>query len=206
MNPLLFMPSPRDIPQVKKLWSEIKYDKLIIKYKPELTAYNEAQKFFLEHTEYTHIIICPDDIEISKDNIQILIDDVDNYGFKTISGYMNVDESNMNTYAMQNNCDFTKEITVGKGSWIEELPKETIFRVDHSGFQCQIINRYIMQIINFEDSYLDWQISRLCKELKIPIFIDQRVKLYHRRMEQRDMVKKVRKGEIEGYTMWIQDR
>jgi len=208
MNPLLFLPSPRDIPQVKRQWYEIKYDKFIVKYKPEIIAYNEAQYFLYKHKEYTHIIVCSDDIEVYHRNIQQLIDDVEEHGYETISGIMNLDESHLNTYAMQNDCDFTKEITTGKGSWIEfeDLPKEDIFRVDHSGFQCQIMERNIFLLPEFEEGYLDWQLSRICKKIKVPIMVDQRVSLYHRRNEQKDMVKKVKKGEIDGYSYWIQDR
>jgi len=62
LKPLLFLPSPRDIPEVKESVDKLKIDKLWIKYHHQEEAYVIARDWFLRHYEYTHLVIHPDDL------------------------------------------------------------------------------------------------------------------------------------------------
>ena len=73
INPLLCCPSPRDIREVYEALRETGYDRLYAKYYPEKTAYNLLRDYFLDHTEYTHLVICPDDLIIKKEHIDSLV-------------------------------------------------------------------------------------------------------------------------------------
>ena len=220
---MLFMPSPRDIPDVKKLWHKLPYDKFIVKYKPQLESYTNGREFFLKHDEYTHLIICPDDLEIHGEGIEQLIEDVEKYDYQTISGICNIDESQMDTYAIQplGSCNYkNNQVAVNYGAWYMKekkpiIPENNIFEVGHSGFCCQIISRELMKKvswrgatrtgINMEGNF-DWQFSRDCNKLGVPIMVDKRVFGYHRRTEQYDKAKIVKTGKINGYSVWIKDR
>jgi len=100
MNPLIAIPSPRTIPQVVDALRQVnkEYDLLWLKHMPEYLAYQSMRKQFLDNKDnYTHLVICPDDLLIQKDKLQILLDDYDkcldpNELDNTImSGYCNVD-------------------------------------------------------------------------------------------------------------------
>jgi len=58
----LFIPSPRDIPEVKESIDKLKIDKYWVKYYPQEEAYQTARNFFLYNYEYTHLVIHPDDL------------------------------------------------------------------------------------------------------------------------------------------------
>ena len=73
---LLFRGSPRsDITEVESENQALPCDKLIIRYVGEFLAYKQARRFFLEHKEYTHLVLATDDIVVKPDNIKQLYDD-----------------------------------------------------------------------------------------------------------------------------------
>ncbi len=215
IKPLLFMPSPRDIPAVKKLWHEIPYDKFIVKYKQEKQAYALGKEFFLKNTDYTHLIICPDDLEVTPEAVEQLISDVKQFGYETISGYCNLDEVSKDTYAIQPmGRDFSKDKPhTTKESWYskDNLPEDDIIQVGHTGFACQLISRKLFEKLSWIGSSsmgagnFDWQFSKNCFDLSIPIMVDTRVKLWHRRKEQYDRVNKYKHGEgfPDGYSFLL---
>ncbi len=220
INPLICIPSCRDIPAVKKLWHEIPYDKWIEKYKLHWPAYVGIKKFFSENTQYTHMIIYADDLEVTPTDIEILLNDVKRSGYETISGYCNIDESQPDTYAIQPmGCDYSRDgPRVDKGAWYMKNEKpvlptdKTIIEVGHSGFCCQIISRELFNKItivgknNEVRGNFDWQFSKECHKLGVPLLVDLRVKLWHRRKEQYDRVKEFKqdlKKQQEGYSFLL---
>ena len=209
MNPLLFIPSPRDIPAVKKLWRLLPYDKFIVKYKPQIEAYREAKKFFLTHKEYTHIVLCPDDLEIDPIGLNMLLEDANSY--EIISGYCNLDESHPDIFALQpTGIDYSPDKPrCNYGAWYmknknPKLPTDSrYFAVGHSGCACCVISRRLFKQLSFHGAngtgWYDWQISKDCYSLGVPLMIDLGVFFWHRRSEQ-----KVRSFEdTEGYSfLW----
>ena len=184
------MPSPRDIPQVKEQWHHLPYDKLIVKYMDERSAYETGKSYFLEHDEYSHFVICPDDLVVTSEGLLTLLASVTRIKCETLSGVCNIDEEQPDTYALQplGTCDYAREKpdnTFGRfymGKSDPRLPKDRILQVGHSGFACQIISRRLMEQFEFTaDGWFDWQFSKICHKLDIPLFADTSVHFYHMR-------------------------
>jgi len=219
INPMIFIPSPRDIPDVMKWWPKMPHDKFIVKYKNQPTAYKEGKEYFLEHEQYTHFIICPDDLEVPPAKLKILINDVKCSGYRTISGFSNIDETQLETYCFQPlGLDLTTDHpSVNKGSWYMEnekpiKPKDVdILQVGHSGFSCQVIERDLLDKVSWIGASgngwhnFDWQFSKDCHKLGVPIYVDLRVKMYHRRKEQYHQAKAVKNKAFpkEGYSFLL---
>jgi len=90
VNPLMVIMSPRDFP-ISWYWiNRIKFlDKLIIKYYPHHEAHQIARDFILKHKEYTHMLICTDDIVATPCHVRLLIEDYVQYKHPVISCYTN---------------------------------------------------------------------------------------------------------------------
>lgn len=74
-KPLIFIPSPRDLPLFHKAINRIHCDKYWVKYTPyKLQPYRQAHQFFLEHSEYTHFVICPDDLYVTPEGVDRLFE------------------------------------------------------------------------------------------------------------------------------------
>ena len=89
MKPLLVIFQPREIPEFLEATNKLKIDKLWLKFFPQEEAYVTARVWFLEHTEYTHFVILPDDLIVTQDNILRLINDVYEDPDRIISGWCN---------------------------------------------------------------------------------------------------------------------
>lgn len=192
------MPSPRDIPQVLEAWKKLDHDQLHVKYHKEYDAYKKIRDFFLEHSEYTHLAICPDDLVITPKDLEILAKDLQGFNFPVLSGICNV---GLNPEAL----DYLAVITTdhplpSKDSerrhfeWAKESDLEfTITRVNFSGFPLFIIRRDIVERFEFDSQgkiegkepnsvgNLDVIFAWNCHENKIPIFVDKRAKMLHLR-------------------------
>jgi hypothetical protein len=78
-NPILFIPSPRNIVAFEEATAKVKADKLWIKFYPEKEAYDIARDWFLDHSAYSHIAILPDDLLITSTDYNLLKHDADHY-------------------------------------------------------------------------------------------------------------------------------
>jgi hypothetical protein len=85
MKPLIFVPSPRDLPEFNEATAKLKYDKIWLKYYNEDDAYRLGSFWFLQHPEYTHFIILPDDLIVTPDDIEQLMKDTEEHD--VISGW-----------------------------------------------------------------------------------------------------------------------
>jgi len=200
------MPSPRDIPQVKKSWVGLPFDKYIVKYYAEPEAYKIFKEFFLEHKQYSHLAVCPDDLELNKDMVVELWMAINEYDYPVLSGYSNLSETQPNIYCIMNYIADTEAPPASEGSFFERngLPEGRFFKVKHSGFGCQIIRRDVFEKVSWKGSCnegngnFDWQFSKDCYRLKIPIMIDSKALFYHRRRQEKDRI--IRSG---GYSFLI---
>ena len=213
INPLLFCPSPRNIPEVIQSWEAIPFDKFIVKNKLEDVAYKEGKKYFLENKQYTHIVMCADDLVIYYNSFFTLLFDVLDYGYSNLAGISNIDESQMDVYCCKPlGVDPTK---VSKGSFYtkENVPKENIFEVGFTGFTCQFIDRELMEDLTFTGGCnggkgcMDLQFTKECINLGVPQMVDQRALFYHMRMAQYDEVRawknKAKGCERKSYTVLL---
>jgi len=148
MNPLLFIPSVRQIPEVIDSWNKLNFDKLVVRMKLERAAYKTGRDFFLHMKRYTHIIICPDDLVIDYDSFMMLKRNVSKYNLSNLAGISNLDEGNMDTYCCK---PLGVSLTAkSKGSYYEKknIPKE-IFEVGFTGFTCQWLERSLVEKLSF---------------------------------------------------------
>jgi hypothetical protein len=207
-NPLLFCPSPRDIPEVRATWDALPYDKYVVKKRLEPRAYQDGRNYFLRNKEYTHLVVCPDDMEVSKDSFYQLLWDIVEYDYPTIAGLSNIDEDRPTVYSakpkkfMNYSLDHTPATKGSLYSRIKEtyLPKDPIFEAGFSGFACQIIRRDLMEKVSFTGSCnngtgcMDWKFTQECHKLGIKQMVDQRAFFFHRRRAQYREVMAWKKG------------
>lgn len=170
INPLLFAPSPRDISKVYDALKETGYDRLYSKYFTEEIAYNLGRDFFLKHKEYTHFVICPDDLLVEKKHINALIQNLKKHDYQIHAGVCNVDNGKYKDYLcitenlphpiriMKANTDGTepKQNLIGwrHYAWYPadyDFGDEPIQLVYFSGFAAQFISRKVMETVKFDD-------------------------------------------------------
>lgn len=99
-NPLIVIPSPREIPAVIETINILPYDRLWIKHYPATAAYEIVEEEFRKHKEYTHMIQIPDDLIVPLDKLQILIEDTLNMPTKyrnksVVTGYCSINATGM---------------------------------------------------------------------------------------------------------------
>ena len=88
MKPLIFIPSPRNLPKFNECISKVKkYDKLWVKYWEQTQAYMIARDWFLNE-DYTHLVIFPDDMIGYEAQIDTLLE----HDLDVVSGWCNEDE------------------------------------------------------------------------------------------------------------------
>lgn len=159
INPLICIPSPRNIQLVKDALDEVKYDKLWFKDNfDELQVYQVFREYFLEHKEYTHFVILPDDLFIDPESIEILINDIKKKDYAVISGICNFNCDAWETYDIDLCIDWAN--TAGKDYLLaNEVPKfqyyspqgklKGIKKVAFAGFPVMFIRRDVIEKIPF---------------------------------------------------------
>ena len=191
VNPLLAVPSPRDIKCVEKCLDSVKYDKLYAKYLEEIVAYTEIRREFLKRTEYTHLVICPDDMLVSSQKIDMLVQDLKEFDFPVLSGWSN----NLGRGRGSEIASISKNVPDRKTPRYESYKDEEVrqikdrfIKVGFSGFPCLFIRRDIVKRIPFSGldcgsggliRGIDVGFANSCKELEIPIVVDTKVHFIH---------------------------
>ena len=191
MKPLLFLPSPRDIPQVIESVSKLKIDKLWVKYHPQQEAYDVGRQLFLD-TDYTHLIIHPDDLLVKQKDINNLVRDCTRLPEIVVSGYCNCtagatdwEDSNISAIlppdppylGTYDGFQFTKLADLKK-------IKDIMIEIKFSGFALTAIPRKIVEGIPFRTSggcCVDSCFSLDLAERGIKQYLDTRVFTTHMR-------------------------
>lgn len=220
MNPLLFVPSVREIPEVIESWNELPYDKYVVRMMLEAPAYQTARDFFLLHKEYTHIVICPDDLVIHYDAFEMLLRDVEEYDLSNLSGVAYIDEGSIGVYCCKpKGIDLTNQ---SKGSFYEDssnknvhpkniLPNK-IFEVGFTGFCCQFLERELVEKMTFkggcEDGAgcMDLEMAYNCQKLDKPMMVQPNAFFTHLRNRCKEEVQAWKKRGTEahiGYTIHL---
>lgn len=194
MKLLIGIPSPRSIPEFTEAIAKIPYDKVWIKNAGhELQPYQMMRSFFLEHAEYTHLAICSDDLIVTLEGVEHLIQLAEKYplimGICNVNiadhpdGFMAVAKNEPRGRESGRTYDFyTRKELKGKG----------IIRVKWSGFAFPIFARQVVEAIHFDDDGR-WNGGRragandiaMCHDLNalgIPIMVDTSVYFYHHRI------------------------
>ncbi len=210
INPLLFCPSVRNIPEVIKSWNGISYDKYIVKMKPEPEAYKDGRDFFLEHKEYTHPVICPDDLVIYYDPFMKLVRETEEYNFSNLCGISNLDEDRPDLYCCKplGMSPKTKGHNIDK-EYADKL-KGKIIQVGFTGFSCQFLDRELVKKLSFTGldntpNNLDQQMANELNELHVPMIVDFDAYFWHMRKAQLANVKEWKNNPVKpkGYNILV---
>jgi len=158
MQPLLVIFKVRDLPEfdesIERLHRPIY--KLHVEYYPQMEAYDQARYYFLNHEIFTHMIILPDDLVVTQNDIDVLLDNAKNYD--VIGGWCNVDNTDFKDYAcismsLPPNPPYTGKTAGYKFKTIQSLiNQQGIIQVMHQGWAPCIINREVIKQIPFRSS------------------------------------------------------
>lgn len=196
---LLCRGSPRsDIINVETWNDKLSCDNYIVRYLPEHRAYKEMRRYFLEHKEYTHMVLATDDIVVLPEHVKKLQRALEEYDCPVLSGMMNVDQNDTKTVNISYRIA-TKERRFRTYYWIhrKDLPKDDIIQVEFSGFPLMAIKREIVERFEFDadrifegkksenGASLDLVFCWKCKENNIPIYVDTRIDMKHLRKSGR---------------------
>lgn len=213
---LLFRGSPRsNIKEVENYNPLLPCDKLIIRFKTEFFAYEEARNFFLNEGDWEYLVLATDDIVVKPEHIIQLQKDIDNFHYPVISGIMNVDQNEYQLpYGNLNICHelALKDRRLRQYNWIKrrDLPEEDIFPVKFSGFPLMAIRRDVVKMTPFAadgvykgkpmnlGASLDFVFCWFCHEKGIPIYADKRINMQHLRISGRMQI-----GEREPITEFL---
>lgn len=155
MKPLLFIPSPRDIPEVTESINKLKIDKIWIKYHEQEEAYVHARVFFLHH-DFTHLIIHPDDMMATPENLDQLIRDIEREPDKVIGGYCNVtagttdyEDANV-SYTLPPNPPISGQYNEYHFIKLKDIKQSSFpFKIKYTGFALLALPRAVVQKIPF---------------------------------------------------------
>lgn len=185
MNPLLCILNPREIPEALHMIKKIKgYDKLWAKYYDgEFYAYRALRNWFLEHKEYTHMILLIDDVLATQKDFDILYSDVMSMDLPVLAAtcnvtYQRLDELSptMDVMPDLNNYPFVTRAEVAK--FIEK--GEYIKQVKFEGFALTFIRRDVLEQIEFSGiNSTDLYFAIDCDKKNIPVYVDFRVNVFH---------------------------
>lgn len=182
IKPLICIPSPRDIPEFKYSMEKISLDKYWVKYYSEPEAYDKIRSFFLEHDEYTHMILLPDDLISSSMAINHLMVDATVYECPVVSGISNIDYQRRDIYNVRRSFGTAPEdYFINKMNWHEIIEREGIvIRVKSTNFTCYVIRRDVVEKIPFKHPAPDSEFDKDCERLDIPIYCDLGAWFFHR--------------------------
>lgn len=223
IEPLLFCPSPRDLPEFYDSFNKIKkYDKYFVRYtKPETKAYDIGRDIFLANKKYTHFVICPDDLIIKQEHVDKLVEDLIILDFKDscIGGFCNlnitdkkeisnicIERVNIDPYPNRRysfvTLQFLREMAIHK-KFIE---------VGFSGFPLFAIPRHIVERIEFRnDSWDGWQDCGCCLDVMFchdvwengfKVLCDLSLELHHMKIDDFKVEKFYANGEKEPTKYW----
>ena len=200
---LVVVPSPREIQQVIEAQTALPHDKLWIKYTPSFEAYLKARDFFMEHKEYTHVAIAPDDLVPTLEGVQLLVEDIEKEGFDVVSAYCAVDSNNKDGSSGDLAICFNL-VGVSREQrnyqWItrkemEVLKASTRFiQCKHVGTPFTIFSRYVAERMVWEGDFQfnhghpdnnsvaqDVVFCNSIDQMGLPIVVDTRVEFDHLR-------------------------
>ena len=187
MKPLFFSPSPRDVPQYREAIDKLKIDKLLIKYHKAKEAYPLARQWFLER-DYTHLIICPDDLIVTEYDIYRLLEDTKYYGVVSgwcintiLDNWEELQDSGLSTSLPK---DPPHQSKYEDYNFIpaNKIEQDKIIEVKFAGFVLQCTPREIVEKIPFRTSEgccADACFALDLNKAGIPQYVDTRVKTLH---------------------------
>lgn len=205
INLLIINPSPRKIKvfETKLKLLNQKYDIFRERFNfEELKAYEVCRDFFLEHTEYTHMAILPDDLLVDVAHVDKLVEDLRLYDYDVLSGISNfalttkgflnhmtaIDYKNygaVDQLAKTGRFDYFKQVMTR--DQYDQIKKDMankpnrIIRVALSNFPFTIIKRHVVEKIPFGHNLMgvDTVFFQSCINKGIATYADLDVQMVH---------------------------
>ncbi|MFI5405868.1 MAG: hypothetical protein ACHQ1D_05065 [Nitrososphaerales archaeon] len=205
LNLLIINPSPRKIK-----WFEAKLKILNTKYDifrakdnlDEVDAYKVCRDFFLEHTEYTHMAILPDDLLVDLRHVDRLVEDLEQFDYDVLSGISNFACTSMSMWEKMTCIDYKNYGAVdqlaktGRFDYFrqtmtrkeyDKIKKDMenkpnrIIRVALSNFPFTVVKRSVVEQIEFGINLMgvDTVFFQSCIKKGIPTYADLDVQLVH---------------------------
>ncbi len=205
---LIAHPSPRDIPEVQECIDSWLHDIIVVKYEQQKKAYRLIKNYFMKHLQYTHLVIIPDDLVVSSEQLEELISIVNDNDFPVLSGVCAVDEDDTRDFTPMAMSDKVCP-DIQNRVWLNLTDldnRPNVLQVEYVGSPCIILKRYVVETVSWRGATIlnktmegnyDWQLANDCKELHIPVYACKTVHLTHLRNRQKKEAKanpKCKKG------------
>ena len=192
---LIFVPSPRDIPEVRQPIIDILYpnfDVIWFKYYQELDAYQKARRYFLESDrDYEYLCVIPDDLAINREGIDLLLNELENPSldlsqyknqYPVLAGICNYSYMNAEQMALvAASISSTTSSYLLTFNMLDKM-KDSIIKCAWIGFSCEFIHRSVLEQIDFRSHSalgLDNVFSDQLVKKKIPQYILKTAKFVH---------------------------
>lgn len=205
VNLLILNPSPRHIKIFEAKLNKLntKYDILRIKNDfDEKHAYNSGREWFLQHPQYTHLAILPDDLLIDVKHVDKLVQDLEEFDYDVLSGISNFALSTANFFNKMTAIDYKKYEAVdqlrktGRFDYFKQIMSRVeykqikedmknkpnrIIRVALSNFPFTIIKRHVVEKIVFDSNLMgvDTAFFQSCIINNIATYADLDVESWH---------------------------
>jgi hypothetical protein len=174
-------------------------DKLLVKYHTHGEAYSIIRNFFLEHKEYTHLLIYAEDVLATPDVVKLLIMDARLLNYPVVTGWCNFDFKRDWTAISTKDLSKTKVTIAEQYNFLKSTDMlfydSPFMEVTFTGMPLTLIKRDVVEKVSFKPysythDYLlgtymkrgfmfDLQFCLECKQLGIPIILDKRVFTVH---------------------------
>ena len=188
-----------DYPEILNSLKEIPCDQFHVNYMPYPLPHNLAREFFLEHEEYTHLIVMPQDLHVTKQHYESLIKTVQETKYDVVSGVCNVERPMHRNYHKWAICKKIPSLDKFKRyyNWMPETSQTLgVVQVEFSGFVFCCIARKVVNRIDLKSGtpifkgtvhigtgqFLaapDLTFCHACKDAGIPIYADTDIRMRH---------------------------
>ena len=203
VNLLLCRGSPRSNIENVELWNDKQpCDVLCIRYTLEWEAYQQMRRYFLDHPQYTHMVLATDDIVVRPDHIKALQADLEEMNYEVLSGMMNVEQSDTENMNISHKLS-TKQRDTRHQVWIKKSDITSKYvHVEFAGFALTAIRRDIIEEYDFpadkifqgfpphRGASLDFVFGWWCKEHHIPQIVNSKIIMKHLRQSGTNSVGK----------------
>lgn len=199
--PLICIPSPREIPEFIDCILKLNYDKYWCKYYfPPPIAYREFRRFFLENTQYTHLVVLPDDLLVSPEDVETLKKHLEtNPEIKILSGFCNIDTTDLKNYVNICTVPVNDKRDKRKYVWLtfdefykyaeQNKDQNGLVTVKFAGYPLMFIAREVVEKIQFRNDSHDGMADYGCcldvtfcydaLQLGYSIYVDPKIRLQH---------------------------
>lgn len=198
IKPLLFYMNTSDYPEILKDLKGIPCDQYHVNYMPYPHPHNMARDCFLNHDEYTHLIVVPQDLHAKKEHYEKLIKTVQETGYDVVSAVCNVERKGHRNFNKWNICKQIPSLDRNNRyyNWMPACDEKLgLVQVEFQGLAMACISRAIMQRTTIEGEPLfkgtvhvgtnqflaapDLTFSHCCKNAGIPMYADTDIRIEH---------------------------